>query len=127
MKHRLLTLCLTTALHAQQPATVPHTFTSADGRKLTASIIEKTATTVTLRRAEDGKDFILPLERLSAADQAFVKAWGTKAAVTAATTSPGGLVKTWMLEPQWDGVGLFGDGLAPVTLGGKWGLTQAAK
>ena len=26
-----------------------------------------------------------------------------------------------MLEPKWDGVGLFGDGLAPVKLGGKWG------
>jgi hypothetical protein len=130
MKHLLLTLCLTTALHAQQPAAAPHTFTSTDGRKLTATVIEKTATSVTLRRAEDGKDFILQLDRLSAADQAFVKAWGTKPAVAAplpafaepkVTTFPSGLVKTWMLEPQWDGVGLFGDGLAPVKLGGKWG------
>lgn len=117
-----LSLCLTTALYAQQPATAPHTFTSTDGRKLTATVIEKTATSVTLRRAEDGKDFILQIDRLSAADQAFVKAWGTKAAAAGATTSPGGLVKTWMLEPQWDGVGLFGDGLAPVKLGGKWGF-----
>jgi len=85
MKHiLLLTLCLATALHAQQPAAAPtpHTFTSADGRKLTATIMEKTDTAVTIKRADDGLEFILPLDRLSAADQAFVKAWGTQPAAT---------------------------------------------
>jgi len=73
----LLTLCLTPALHAQQPAAAPtpHTFTSTDGRNLAATIIEKTDTTVTLRRAEDDAEFTLPLERLSAADRARVRDW----------------------------------------------------
>jgi transglutaminase-like putative cysteine protease len=93
MKRLLLTLCLTTALHSQQPTAAPHTFTSTDGRKLTASIIEKTATTVTLRRAEDGKDFILQMDRLSAADQALVKAWGTKVVVAAVAAPPVALAK----------------------------------
>lgn len=99
MKRLLLTLCLTTALHAQQPAAAPHTFTSTDGRKLTATVIEKTATTVTLRRAEDGKDFILPLERLSAADQALVKAWGTKP-VPLVMADPA-LPESWVVPPKY--------------------------
>ncbi len=81
MRRLLLTLCLATVLHAQEPAAAPHTFTSTDGRKLTAIIVSKTDTTVTVRRAEDGQEFVLPLERISAEDQAFVKVWGKKAKV----------------------------------------------
>ncbi len=99
MKRLLLTLCLTTALHAQQPAAAPHTFTSTDGRKLTATLIEKTATTVTLRRAEDGKDFILQMDRLSAADQTFVKAWGVKP-VPLVMADPA-LPESWVLPPKY--------------------------
>jgi hypothetical protein len=73
MKHLLLTLCLTTALHAQQPAAAPHTFTSTDGRKLTAVIVARTDGAVTLRRVEDGQVFELPLDKLSAADQTRVR------------------------------------------------------
>ncbi|MDP1587570.1 MAG: WG repeat-containing protein, partial [Prosthecobacter sp.] len=99
MKRLRLILCLTTALHAQQPAAAPHTFTSTDGRKLTATIIEKTATTVTIRRAEDGKDFVLPLDRLSAADQALVKAWGTKP-VPLVMADPA-LPESWVVPPKY--------------------------
>jgi hypothetical protein len=99
MKRFLLTFLLTTALHGQQPAAAPHTFTSTDGRKLTATIVEKTATSVTIRRAEDGKDFILPLDRLSAADQAFVKVWGTKP-VPLVMADPA-LPESWVVQPKY--------------------------
>ncbi len=79
-----LSLSITSLSHAQQPSAAPHTFTATDGRKLTATIVGKTDTVVTIRRAEDGQEFVLPLDRISAADQAFVKAWGTKAAATPA-------------------------------------------
>ena len=81
-----LSLCITCLSHAQQPAAEPHTFTATDGRRLTATIVGKTDTSVTIRRAEDGQEFALPLDRISAADQAFVKAWGEKPA--AAATPP---------------------------------------
>ena len=106
MKRLLLTLCLTTALHAQQPAAAPHTFTSTDGRKLTATLIEKTSSTVTLRRAEDGKDFTLQLDRLSAADQAFVKAWGTKP-VPLVMADPA-LPESWVVPPKYVSARPFG-------------------
>jgi dienelactone hydrolase len=81
----LLTCAL---LHAEEP----RTFTAADGRTLKATIVSKTDTHVIIRRAEDEQDFLMPLERLSAADQAFVKAWGKApaAALPAPATSPGG-------------------------------------
>lgn len=75
MKRHFIVLSLSTALHAQQPLAAPHTFTSEDGRKLTATIIETSETTVTIRRAEDGLEFVLPLPKLSADDKAFVAAW----------------------------------------------------
>ena len=100
MKRRLLLLlCLATALHAQQPAAAPHTFTSTDGRKLTASIVSKTDTSVTIRRAEDGQEFVLPLDRISAADQAFVKVWGTKP-VPLVMADPQ-LPESWAVPPKY--------------------------
>lgn len=99
MKRLLLTLSLATTLHAQQPADAPHTFTSTDGRKLAATIVSKTDTSVTLRRAEDGQDFILPLERLSAADQVFVKVWGTKP-VPLVMADPA-LPESWVVPPKY--------------------------
>ena len=99
MKHLLLTFCLTSALHAQQPAAAPHTFTSTDGRKLTATIIEKTDTNVTVRRAEDGQDFTLLLDRLSAADQAFVKVWRAKP-VLLVMADPA-LPESWVVPPKY--------------------------
>lgn len=60
---------------AQQSGSSAHTFTAADGRRVTAMIIRKSETTVTIRRAEDGLEFVLPLPILSAEDQAFVAAW----------------------------------------------------
>jgi hypothetical protein len=107
-------LTATLALHAEEP----RTFTATDGRPLKAVIVSKTETHVTIRRAEDGQEFLLPLERLSAADQEFVKAWGA----TVVTVPAVQVTKTWILEPKWEGAGMFGDGLAPVKLGGKWGF-----
>lgn len=79
-----ITICFFTSLvlHAEEP----HTFTATDGRTLKAVIVSKTDTTVTIRRAEDRQDFLLQLDRLSAADQAYVKAWGAAALPVPAPT-----------------------------------------
>lgn len=57
------------SLHARE-------WTSSDGRKLQADFVSATATHVTLKIA--GKDTPVPLNRLSAADQAFVKEQASK-------------------------------------------------
>ncbi len=56
-------------------------WTSSDGRKLQADFVSATATEVTLKIA--GKDATLPLSRLSAADQAFIKEQASKPAPAA--------------------------------------------
>jgi len=50
-------------------------FTSSDGKELLAEIITATAADVTLKRSNDGKEFTLPLARLSEDDRKFVLAW----------------------------------------------------
>ena len=62
-------LALAPVCHAQRE------FTSSDGRKLRADIVRASDTEVTLKRDPDGKEFTIPLERLSEADQGVVKAW----------------------------------------------------
>ena len=98
-----LSLCITCFSDAQQPAAEPHTFTATDGRKLTATIVGKTDTTVTIRRAEDGQEFVLPLDRISAADQAFVKVWGTKP-VPLVMADPA-LPESWVVPPKYQSAG----------------------
>jgi len=66
---------------AQTPLNWTRAFTSTDGRQLQAAPISKTDTSITVRR-EDGQTFILQLDKLSPADQSFVKAW------TAPASSP---------------------------------------
>ncbi|MFO1439458.1 MAG: WG repeat-containing protein [Verrucomicrobiaceae bacterium] len=114
-------LAATLALHAEEP----HTFTATDGRTLKATIVSKTDTHVTIRRAEDGQEFQLPLERLSAADQAFLKAW-TASAAAAASTAAVKWKKTWVIEPNWDAVRSPMEGMTPVKVGGKWGFVDDA-
>ena len=75
-----LLLCAATVLlalssPAQDAASWSRTFTSTDGRQLVAVPLSKTDTTVTIRRADTGQEFVLSLDKLSEADQAFVKAW----------------------------------------------------
>ncbi|MBL9113901.1 MAG: dienelactone hydrolase family protein [Verrucomicrobiaceae bacterium] len=97
----LLTCAL---LHAEEP----RTFTAADGRTLKATIVSKTDTHVTIRRAEDGQDFLMPLEKLSAADQAFVRAWGVPVAAPADGTADKFPYKAIQLEAQ-DGLKVEAD------------------
>lgn len=78
MKHRLLTFILGFAVAAPAMA---REWTSTDGRKLQADFVSATATHVTLKIA--GKDTPVPLSRLSAADQSFVKEQMTKPAAAA--------------------------------------------
>ena len=49
------------------------TWTATDGRTLEAEFVSATDTKVTLRRDSDGKEFTLPLSRLSKEDQTFIK------------------------------------------------------
>lgn len=60
------------------------TWTSSDGRALEAEFVATSGITVTLKRANDGKSFTLPLAKLSAADQEWVKG----AAATATPAKP---------------------------------------
>ncbi|MBL9113904.1 MAG: WG repeat-containing protein [Verrucomicrobiaceae bacterium] len=114
-----LLILLAVALHAEEI----RTFTAVDGRTLKATIVSKTDTHVTIRRAEDGQEFLMSLERLSAADQAFVKAWKQVAAASAAV-APVKFTKTWVVEPKWDAIRAPMEGMAPVRLAGKWGFVN---
>lgn len=53
------------------------TWTSSDGKRLEADFVSSTETHVVLKRAKDGRTFTLPLARLSADDQTFVKEQAT--------------------------------------------------
>lgn len=71
------------------PITEARTWTSSDGRTLEAEITALEGTEVTLKTAKG--EFKLPLDRLSAADQAFAKDWLAKKTAPAATPgAPGG-------------------------------------
>jgi pimeloyl-ACP methyl ester carboxylesterase len=111
----LLLVVLPGPLHAQKRA-----WTSADGKSsFEGELLEYNATEVRLKRAADFKTFILPLEKLSAADQAFVKnllredarSAGVKdgphtALITGAFakgTSPEGLNFQLYGNPKWKG------------------------
>jgi predicted esterase len=59
----------TSLIHAQQP--VPRTWTDVNGRSIQATFISADAANVTLTL--NGKEHTLPLTRLSAADQAWIK------------------------------------------------------
>jgi hypothetical protein len=116
-----LLILLAVALHAEEP----RTFTASDGRTLKAVIVSKTDTHVTIRRAEDNQEFQLPLEKLSVADQAFVKEWKPAAAPAAVIPpAPVQWKKTWVVEPKWDAIRAPMDGVAAVRLGGKWGFVS---
>lgn len=62
----LLFLGFLVPLHAR-------TWTSTDGKKLQADFVSADETSVTIKRKKDGREFTLPLSKLSAKDQAFVK------------------------------------------------------
>ncbi|HCN78114.1 MAG TPA: hypothetical protein DIT13_13090 [Verrucomicrobiales bacterium] len=81
MKRLLASIFLASILstHARE-------WTSSDGRKLQADFVSATATHVTLKIA--GKDTLVPLNRLSAADQAFVKEQATKLVVAKKIEGP---------------------------------------
>jgi hypothetical protein len=54
-------------------APVQRKLTSADGRPLEAILISRTDVAVKVRRVSDSAEFSIPLEKLSAADQIFIK------------------------------------------------------
>lgn len=52
---------------------VARTWTSTDGKRLEAEFVSLSGDEITLKRDSDGREFTLPLTRLSEADQNFVK------------------------------------------------------
>lgn len=75
---RTLALLLTFALSTLSGSA--RTWTSSDGKKLQADFVSATDTHVTLKRSKDGRTFKLALERLSQADQDYVKEQAKEAA-----------------------------------------------
>ncbi len=76
MKTSLLVLALLISagsLHARE-------WTSSDGRKMQAEFVSATATDVTLKLAAGGQISTLPISRLSAEDQRWIAAQGSKSA-----------------------------------------------
>ncbi|WP_138087875.1 hypothetical protein [Phragmitibacter flavus] len=69
-----LTLTLVTVAIASQLSAQVRTFTSTDGRSLTAEIVTATPDMVTLK-LENGSTPVVPLVRLSEADRAHIAAW----------------------------------------------------
>jgi hypothetical protein len=51
----------------------PRVLTAKDGRKLEAFLVARNASAVKVRRAADGVEFTIPLDKLSDADQAVVR------------------------------------------------------
>jgi hypothetical protein len=67
---------------AKPPAAAPpgpeakpirRTLKAADGRALDALLLSRTDTTVSVRRQADGKEFVIPLEKLSPGDRDFIR------------------------------------------------------
>jgi dipeptidyl aminopeptidase/acylaminoacyl peptidase len=64
-------------------------WTSLDGKKLDAEFVRNSGETVTLKRAADGREFTIPLSRLSPADREWIKAQGgTPAGVPSSSAAP---------------------------------------
>lgn len=61
---------------AASAAPVRRTLTSSDGRKLEALLLSRTETSVKVRRLSDSTEFVIPLDKLSAADRDFIRQSG---------------------------------------------------
>lgn len=75
----LIVFTLSSICTAQQPATAPRVWTSADGNKIEATLLGVDGASVRIKLAT-GVVYTLPITRLSAADQAFVKSIPSAAA-----------------------------------------------
>lgn len=89
----LTALILVATLSAQTAPPAARTWTSTDGRKIEASFVALAGENVKIRMA-NGSTFDVPLARLSAEDQAFVKNQSAAPATMAATGAPA-LSATW--------------------------------
>jgi hypothetical protein len=93
----IVALLLSAHLQAQTTAPAMHTWTSTDGRKIEATFVALEGEGVKIRMA-NGSSFTVPLNRLSAEDQAFAKsqgAAGTATTAAAATSGSPAASKTW--------------------------------
>lgn len=59
---------------AEASAPLRRTLTAMDGRTLDAVLLGRTENAVSVRRQADGQEFVIPLEKLSAADRDFIRA-----------------------------------------------------
>lgn len=78
------------------------TWTDSNGRKLEADFVSTIGGTVTLKRAADGVTFTLPMVKLSAEDQEWVKTTAASAAKPGAATTPATSAATAPPKPiEW--------------------------
>lgn len=74
MRLFLTTFLLAAALHAAPPTYPPRAWTSADGKsKFEGNLMEFSHKEVRIRRSADFNQFKVPLDRLSAEDQAYIR------------------------------------------------------
>ena len=83
------------------------TFTNLAGKSLQARVVKLDSGQVTIALA-DGREFVLPVASLSAADQAYLKDWKPAAAPTAPAAAPTSAVKAEALN-EVIGQALFTD------------------
>lgn len=73
--HKIFSISLSLTVVAGLATLSARTWTDTKGRQLEADIVSKTGDSVTVSRSDDGKEYTIPLDTLSEADQAFVKSW----------------------------------------------------
>jgi dienelactone hydrolase len=86
-------LALASIFLGSQTLSNARTWSDATGRKLEADYVSSIGGTVTLKRAADGQTFTLPLSRLSAADQEWIKTAASVPATPAGTPAATGPAK----------------------------------
>lgn len=98
------------ATHAEEAGEY-RTFTSTQGQSLKAKIVSATEADVKIVR-EDGKEFTMPLTRLSAADQEFIKGWRDAQPSEPSGSAPAAVESDVSLEKINETIGypLFADG-----------------
>ena len=90
-------------------------YTSSDGSSLRATLINANAEKVILERSSDGRQFTLPLDRLSESDQEYIKAWVVK---NVPFEHPLGWKRLTLFGAHGTGM-MSGNSITPITPDGK--------
>ncbi len=76
-------------------ATEPRTWTSIDGKKIEASIVSATENEVVVKMSTDGKEYTLPIKRLSVVDGSYITRWLEEQAEKGSGASEPGVTENW--------------------------------